>query len=77
MLQGMDEVSWKIPVFDAVLMRPRTVLVEVSETRVVVVPPAGSGYVVPPESITPLCDALRAANSVATHRRRAARDGGR
>lgn len=36
-----DQVRWEIPVFDAVQLRPRVLVVEVTETRVVVMPPPG------------------------------------
>lgn len=64
-----DRVEWAVPVLDAVLGERRQLVVAVSDTRVVVVPPAAVGYVVPPESIPIYCGALQAANNVAEHRK--------
>lgn len=63
-----DTARWEIPVYDAVLLRPRVLLVAVADTRVVLVPPPGEGVVVPTHSVRPLVEALTAANSVALDR---------
>lgn len=67
--------QWPVPVRD--LFRPKLppseLIVAVSDARVVVVPPGGAGHVVPHESIDRLCDALRAADSVAEHEKKVRR----
>lgn len=64
-----ERSEWTVPVLDAVRGLPLNLIVAVSDGRVVVVPPAAVGYVVPPESIEQHCAALRTANNVAAHQR--------
>lgn len=62
-----NRAEWIVHVRDAVLGRPLNLIIAASGGRVVVVPPAAVGYVVPPKSIERYCDALHAAHNVAAH----------
>lgn len=57
--------EWEVPVLNVLTERPGVLLVQASAGRVVMVPPPGSGYVVPPESLPILRDALNVAEAVA------------
>jgi hypothetical protein len=64
--------EWTVPVLDAVRRDPKKpidLIVAVSDSRVVVIPPSAAGYVVPHTSIERYCNALRAADNVAEYRK--------
>lgn len=62
-----ERSEWTVPVLDAVQLKPLDLTVAAVGGRVVVIPPTGAGYVVPPRSNERYCAALRTANSVASH----------
>lgn len=57
--------EWEVPVLNILTSKAGMLLVQASDGRVVMVPPPGTGYVVPPESLPILRDALNVAESVA------------
>lgn len=57
--------TWEIDVLNVLTYKPGKLLVEASVGRVVLVPPAGSGHVVPDSSLPQLHDALNVAKAVA------------
>lgn len=64
-----EHERWLIPVLDTTTLRPRKLIIEVAETRVMVILDGPGDYVVPPTSIDRYCDALRVANIVAERRK--------
>ena len=67
-----ERVEWRVKVRAAFGPQAKQLdlIVAVPELSVVVAPPTGVAFVVPRESIERLCDALRAADSVAEHRKK-------
>jgi hypothetical protein len=57
--------TWEINVLNVLTNRPGKLLVEASVGRVILVPPPGSGHLVPDGSLQQLHDALNVAKSVA------------
>jgi hypothetical protein len=62
--------EWTVPVLTGIRREPAVLTVAVAGTDIVIVPPPGEGYIVPPESLPRYLDALQAAKAVADHRRR-------
>lgn len=58
-------VTWEIDVLNVLNHKPGHLLVEASVGRVVLVPPPGSGHIVPSQSLQSLHDALNIAKAVA------------
>jgi len=62
--------EWTVSVLTGIRRTPADLTVAVDGTDIVIVPPPGEGYVVPPTSLPRYFEALQAANAVADHRRR-------